>query len=178
MTMACNLQEAKAIVPKLLDCLNALPNCSTPSRSLTGLQASLALLFSSLHRVICIDQLAEAARHDISQACKDLLAASVTGETQSMHVNSEVLKALRGALQLPCDSSHSLPVTPQHSAELLGWLVQKQVLVTQDSPVSSSQANLLLAARLYKVAAHDSKLIDVHVAQHLASIACRLVSVC
>lgn len=168
------IQEAKSIVPKLLSCLQQLPQCSAPRRSLTRLQASLALLLSNLHKVICIDQLTGAARHDVSQTCKDVIASAILGETPAGPVSTGMLLALRGALQVPHDSSISLPLLPQHSAELLSWLVQHHMLPAKDGPLSSNlTVVLLLAARLHKIAARDSKLLDIQVAQQLASIACR-----
>lgn len=95
------------------------------------------------------------------------------GETPSGPVNPGLLKAIRGALQLPHNSSVSLPLTPQHSTELLSWLAQKQVL---SAPFSDSHTmTLLLAARLYKVAARDIKLLNVQLMQYLASVSCRFV---
>ena len=171
------MQEARTIVPKLLECIHQLPACKASGKSLVKLQTSLALLFSNLYKIICINQLTDAARHDISQACKEVVATAVTGEAQTRAINADLQTAIRGALRVPYNSSINLPLTPQHSAELLSWLVTRYMWPARDLPSSSSQTVvLLLAARLYKVAARDSKLFDVHVAQQLAAVASRSAS--
>ena len=169
-----HLQEARSIVPKLIECICQLPACSAPCRSLVKLQTSLALLFSKVYKVVCINKLTGAARHDISQACKEMVAAAVTGEAETGPVNADLLAALRGALRVPYNSSINLPLTPQHSTELLSWLVEKHMWPARELPSTSNQTVvLLLAARLYKVAAWESKLVSLQVAQQLASVASR-----
>ena len=169
-----SLQEARNIVPKLLDCLQQLPTSKASSRSLTKLQASVAMLLSDLHNVICMTQLPDAARHDISHSVKDLLASAVLGSSEDGPISADFLLALRGALHIPYSSSISLPLLPQHSAELLEWLVHKHMVPARDAPYSSHKLLiLLLAARLYKLAARDRTLIDTHIAQQLTAVACR-----
>lgn len=173
------IQDAPDIIPRLLHCLRRLPNCSASSKSPARWQALLSTLFSSLHKVMCLQHFPAAGRQDISQAVQQLLILAIEGPSQTesgSQTNADMLTGLRGAVSLPHHNSALLPLLPDHAAELLSTLVDKHMAPMREGMSESSNhlLVLLLTAQLCK-SASKVKILDASLAQQIASVACRSV---
>ena len=170
-------QDFAKVLPRLLQCLHRLPNCSASSKGVIRWQTTLSTLFSSLFKVMCLENFPDAGRSDISQAVQQLLILAVEGPlaiSSESQTNADMLAGLRGAVSLPHDNSAFLPILPDHAAGLLSSLLNKHMAPTKEGSLDNSHqlVVLLLAAQLCK-AAFRGKSLDASLAHQLAAVACR-----
>lgn len=170
------MQDAADVLPRLLQCLHRLPKCSASSKGPLRCQMVLSTLFSSLFQVMCLEDIPDSGRKDISQAVQHLLTLAVEEPSASnceSHTNADMLAGLRGAVSLPHDTSAFLPILPEHAAELLSVLLNEHMAPTKEALLDNSHQLLvlLLAAQLCK-AASRRKSLDASLAHQVAAVAC------
>lgn len=173
------MQDAAEIIPRLLQCLHRLPNCSVSSKGPHRWQIALSALFSSLYKVMCLEHFPDAGKKDVSQAVQQLLILAVEGPAASSsgsETNTDMLAGLRGAVSLPHNNSAFLPILPDDAAELLSRLLNKHMALTKEGLLDNSHqlVVLLLAAQLCKSASRGKNL-DASLAHQIAAFACRSV---
>lgn len=174
------MQDATDVLPRLLQCLHRLPKCSASSKGPLKCQMALSTLFSSLFKVMCLENFPDSGRKDISQAVQHLLTLAVEGPSASnseSQTHADMLAGLRGAVSLPHDTSAFLPILPEHAAELLSVLLNEHMAPTKEALLDNSHQLhvLLLAAQLCKAASRGRSL-DASLAHQIAAVACRSMS--